>query len=128
MHTAAQALVGEHDFSGYRAAGCQSRSPYRYVHTVSVRRTARLVVIDITANAFLLHMVRNIAGVLIETGLGRQPATWAAELLEGRDRSLAARTAPPDGLYLAQVKYPGYDFPSPEPPGVLAAVGSLDRL
>lgn len=106
MHQAAQALLGERDFSAFRAAACQSKSPYRCVHSVSVSRRGPLVVIDITANAFLHHMVRNIAGSLMAVGCGDESPVWIAQLLARGDRSLAAATAPPDGLYLVAVTYP----------------------
>jgi tRNA pseudouridine38-40 synthase len=106
MQRAAQALLGEQDFSAYRAASCQSQSPKRFMHFIKVRRQDDLVHIDICANAFVHHMVRNIVGVLMEIGMGRRPVEWAFELLQGRDRRLAAATAPAHGLYLAGVCYP----------------------
>lgn len=106
MHTSAQALLGEHDFSAFRAALCQSRSPFRKVISVSVSRQGRYVIIDIKANAFVHHMVRNIAGSLIEIGAGEQDVSWLAWLLKQRDRTLAAATAKPHGLYLVEVEYP----------------------
>lgn len=122
MHAAAQALLGEQDFSAFRAASCQSESPNRNVSSVAVWRRGELVVIDIEANAFLHHMVRNIAGSLIAVGDGRREPAWIAALLAGRDRSRAADTAAPDGLYLVQVAYPAhYGLPStPEGPLLLA--------
>lgn len=106
MHNAAQALLGEHDFSAFRAALCQSKSPFRNVMNVAVIRQGRYVIIDIKANAFVHHMVRNIAGSLIEIGAGEQDVSWLAWLLEKRDRTLAAATAKPHGLYLVSVEYP----------------------
>ncbi|QFU77856.1 tRNA pseudouridine(38-40) synthase TruA [Halioglobus maricola] len=106
MHAEAQALLGERDFSAFRAAACQSPTPMRNMHDISVTRRGQLVVIDLQANAFLHHMVRNIAGSLMAVGSGRQPAGWMAELMLERDRSRAAETAPPDGLYLVDVSYP----------------------
>lgn len=106
MHAAGQSLLGEQDFSAFRGAACQSRTPMRNLMHLQVRRHGSLVLIDVEANAFLLHMVRNIAGVLMAIGEGRQPPEWAAELLAGRDRSRAAVTAPPQGLCLYQVRYP----------------------
>lgn len=106
MHAEAQSLLGEQDFSAFRGAACQSRTPMRNVHFVRVERRGDLVVIDIEANAFLLHMVRNIAGSLMCVGDGRKAAGWIAGLLAGRDRTKAAATAKPNGLYLVSVTYP----------------------
>lgn len=106
MHSAAQSLIGEHDFSSFRAQGCQSLSPNRMMHFIDVYRQEQLVIIDICANAFLHHMVRNIAGVLMEIGQGKQPETWTEQLLDIKDRAQAAATAPPYGLHLGAVCYP----------------------
>ena len=117
MHAAAQHLLGEHDFSAYRAQGCQAKSPVRHVRRINVRREGEWIVLDIDANAFLHHMVRNIAGVLIAIGEGRQSTAWSREVLETRNRTLGGVTAPPDGLYLAAVQYPErYAIPAPPPP------------
>ncbi|HEY8385346.1 MAG TPA: tRNA pseudouridine(38-40) synthase TruA [Porticoccaceae bacterium] len=116
MHRAAQHLLGENDFSSYRSAGCQSRTPFRCVDAVRVWRQRQLVIIEITANAFLHHMVRNIAGVLMAVGRGDRSVSWPAELLALRDRTQGEVTAPPDGLYLVGVSYPaGFNLPSFEP-------------
>ncbi len=113
MNTAAQSLLGEQDFTSFRAAGCQSKSSFRNVMRAEVSRRGAFVIFDIQANAFLQHMVRNIVGALLEVGGGRQDSTWIAQLLAQRDRTLAAITAPPDGLYLVQVGYPEhYDIPA----------------
>lgn len=106
MNLAAQALLGEQDFSSFRAASCQSKSPFREVTRANVFRQGAFVVLDIQANAFLQHMVRNIAGSLLEIGRGRQSPEWLREVLALRDRNIAAITAPPDGLYLVSVAYP----------------------
>lgn len=106
MHDAAQALVGHHDFSSFRAAECQSASPIRKLQRIQVTRCNEFVVLDVTANAFLHHMVRNIAGVLIAVGRGRQPPDWPATLLRIRDRAQGGVTAPAAGLYLFGVTYP----------------------
>jgi len=108
MHEAAQALVGEHDFSAFRAAECQSRSPTRRMASITVRRFGPQVVIDVTANAFLHHMVRNIAGVLIAIGVGEEQPDWARRVLETRNRAEGGVTAPPGGLYLMHVRYPDH--------------------
>lgn len=106
MHQAAQHLIGNHDFSSFRARGCQSKSPCRTLHFIDVYRQGDRVIMDICANAFLHHMVRNIAGVLMTIGTGKQPADWTLALLQVKNRSLASVTAPPDGLYLGGVFYP----------------------
>lgn len=108
MHVAAQYLIGEHDFSSFRAQGCQSKSPNRFMHFIDVYRQDEKVIIDICANAFLHHMVRNIAGVLMEIGTGKRPTDWTAQLLDIKDRAQAAITAPPHGLHLGGVYYPAY--------------------
>lgn len=108
MHRAAQHLVGNHDFSSFRAQGCQSKSPIRLVYFVGVKREADKVIIEVCANAFLHHMVRNIAGVLIAIGMGKQPEDWTLALLIAKKRALAGVTAPPYGLYLESVYYPAY--------------------
>jgi tRNA pseudouridine38-40 synthase len=106
MHRAAQALVGEHDFSAFRAQGCQSHSPCRRVYLIDVFREGDRVMVDIVANAFVHHMVRNIAGALMAVGEGREQPEWIGEVLAGRDRNRAGVTASPDGLYLAGICYP----------------------
>jgi tRNA pseudouridine38-40 synthase len=106
MQRAAQHLVGTHDFSSYRALGCQAKHPVRTIHQLAVFRTGELVNIEVHANAFLHHMVRNIAGVLIAIGKGDQAEDWALEILELRDRTKGGVTAPPQGLCLTQVDYP----------------------
>jgi len=106
MQEAANYLVGEHDFSSYRAAQCQAKSPVRTVTLLEVKRESNFIFIDIKANAFLHHMVRNITGVLLSIGSGKQPVLWAKQVLEARDRTEGDVTAPANGLYLVQVTYP----------------------
>ena len=106
MDEAAQSFVGEADFSSFRASNCQSNSPMRNVMSIGVKRYNDIVVIDIKANAFLHHMVRNIAGTLLDVGSGRKPVTWVAELMSKKDRTLAGMTASPNGLFLVDVDYP----------------------
>lgn len=106
MHEAGQALVGKHDFSSFRAAECQAKHPVREIQELTVRRQGDGVALDIKANAFLHHMVRNIAGVLMAVGAGDRPVDWAREVLEQRDRTQAGVTAPAEGLYLLAVYYP----------------------
>ena len=108
MRGEAQSLLGEQDFSAFRAASCQSTSPMRNVHSIDVTRRGDLVILDIKANAFLHHMVRNLAGSLIAVGAGREGRGWIADLLAARDRTAAADTAPADGLYLVDVEYPAH--------------------
>ena len=112
MHAAAQALCGQHDFSAFRAAQCQSRVALRRLDSIAVRRHGALLFIDVTANAFLHHMVRNIAGSLMLVGEGARPEGWLAEVLATRDRRVAGPTAPAGGLYFARVDYPaGFALP-----------------
>lgn len=106
MRQAAQALLGEHDFSSFRAAGCQARHPRRRVQGIDVRREGSLLAVEIQANAFLQHMVRNIVGSLLEVGRGERSGSWIAEVLAQRDRTRAGVAAPPEGLYLIGVGYP----------------------
>ncbi len=106
MHTQAEDLIGEHDFSSFRASDCQSKSPNRCVHYLAVHRIGRYVVMDIVANAFLFRMVRNIAGTLATASTQRYPSV--AEVLKARDRAKAPPTAPPEGLYLVQIAYDKY--------------------
>jgi len=106
MHSAAQYLVGRHDFTSFRAVGCQANSPVRNLEFVNVQRFSNMILIDIKGNAFLHHMVRNIAGVLIAIGCGKRSVDWCKEVLQTRDRTKADVTASPHGLYLTHVEYP----------------------
>lgn len=106
MQAAANELVGEHDFSSYRALACQAKSPVRTVHRLTVQRSGDFLYLDIEANAFLHHMVRNIAGVLMSIGRGDREPDWAREVLEHRDRTRGGVTAPACGLYMVGVNYP----------------------
>ncbi|MGH8457605.1 MAG: tRNA pseudouridine(38-40) synthase TruA, partial [Stenotrophobium sp.] len=115
MHRAAQVLTGEHDFSAFRDSQCQSHTPVRLMKSLRLFRSGEFVVMDICANAFLHHMVRNIIGSLAEVGLGKRPESWMAELLAGRDRTQAGVNAPPDGLYFVGPEYPA-EFALPPPP------------
>jgi tRNA pseudouridine38-40 synthase len=105
MERAAQALVGEHDFSAFRDAQCQAKSPVRSLTRARVERRGNLVDFTLTANAFLHHMVRNIVGTLVYVGKDRRPALWMKAILDSRDRSRAAPTFAPEGLYLEAVEY-----------------------
>ena len=110
MHRAAQALLGEHDFSAFRAAGCQASSPHRNIHSIEVVRDGDWITLNVAANAFLQHMVRNLTGTLVATGTGEQSVTWPAEVLASRDRRRAGVAAPPHGLTLVHVDYPDEAF------------------
>lgn len=106
MAQAAQCFLGEHDFSAYRASGCQARNPIRTLHHFDIHRRGPMLIMDIEGSGFLHHMVRNIAGVLIKIGEKKRPITWAQEVLVSTDRRLGAATASPKGLYLVDVTYP----------------------
>jgi len=113
MHRAAQRLLGEHDFTSFRAAECQSATPLRNLVAASVEREGDGVRLTVRANAFLHHMVRNLAGSLLLVGSGQRPEAWLEEVLAARDRTLAGPTAPPQGLYFAGVEYPAeFGLPS----------------
>lgn len=105
MQQAAGLLLGEHDFSSFRAAECQARSPVKTLYAIDIRREGDVVVFDLHANAFLHHMVRNLVGCLVHVGRGRQPPQWLADVLAARTREAAAPTFMADGLYLTGVEY-----------------------
>ena len=105
MREAGQYLIGEHDFSAFRASGCQANSPVKQMHEVSIQRYGDVLVFTVRASAFLHHMVRNIVGSLIYVGTGRNEPAWMKEVLESRSRDVAAPTFMPDGLYLAKIDY-----------------------
>jgi len=112
MQTAANYLLGTHDFSSYRAVACQAKNPTRTILHLNISRSNERILLDISANAFLHHMVRNIAGVLMTIGSGEQSPEWARTVLNARDRTMGGITAPADGLYLCGVDYPKpYIFP-----------------
>lgn len=116
MQEAAGHLLGEHDFTSFRAVACQARHAVREIRELTVRRDGQYVVIDIAANAFLHHMVRNIAGTLMTVGQGEREPDWVAQVLAARDRTAAGITAPPEGLTLISVDYPP-ELGLPEGPG-----------
>jgi tRNA pseudouridine38-40 synthase len=105
MAKAATYLLGEHDFTSFRATGCQAKSPIRTIYNLTVERYGDYIAIEIEANGFLHHMVRNVAGVLMSVGRGEQPTYWPRDLLKIRNRTLGGVTAPAEGLYLARVRY-----------------------
>jgi tRNA pseudouridine38-40 synthase len=106
MQLAAQDLRGEHDFSAFRTAQCQAPNPRRDLQEISVRREGEELLIEVQANAFLHHMVRNIVGSLMLVGRGERPVEWIGEVLRGRDRSVAGPTAPAAGLTFLGPRYP----------------------
>lgn len=108
MQEGANYLLGEHDFNAFRGADCQSRSSKRMLNELQIIRQRHMVIIEAEANAFLLHMMRNIAGVLIPIGAGRKPPTWARDVLQSRNRSQGGVTVSPNGLYLVRVNYPDH--------------------
>jgi len=110
MRQAAEYLLGEHDFSSFRAAGCQAHSPIRTMSDFQVSGVGERIVIECTANAFLHHMVRNLVGSLVRVGSGRESAHWIAEVLASRDRKVAGITAPASGLTLTHVGYPDFSL------------------
>lgn len=113
MKAAAACLLGEQDFSAFRAAGCQARSPVRVLSSLLIQRHGDMVYFDFSANAFLHHMIRNIVGSLVYVGKSRHPPEWLGEVLAGRERSRAAPTFAPDGLYLCGVSYaPQWSLPN----------------
>jgi len=114
MHVAAQVLLGRHDFSAFRAAGCQASTATREITAISVQRSGDWITLDVTANAFLQHMVRNITGSLAAVGSGERAVEWLAEVLAGRNRKAGGVAAPPHGLTLVAVLYPD-SFAIPEP-------------
>jgi tRNA pseudouridine38-40 synthase len=105
MHDAAQSLLGTHDFSSFRAALCQARSPVKTLSRLRVSRAGAVVRFDVSADAFLHHMIRNIVGALVEVGAGRRSPGWIAELLRAADRTRGAPTFAPDGLYFTGADY-----------------------
>ncbi|HEU4621427.1 MAG TPA: tRNA pseudouridine(38-40) synthase TruA [Burkholderiaceae bacterium] len=115
MNEAATCLVGEHDFSSFRSAECQAKTPVKTVYSVRVTRVGQMIHLHIAANAFLHHMVRNIVGSLVYVGLGRKPGEWIQQVLDARDRKLAAPTYDAAGLYFVRVHYPRR-FVLPESP------------
>ncbi|MDN3523784.1 tRNA pseudouridine(38-40) synthase TruA [Halomonas sabkhae] len=125
MNEAAQVLVGEHDFSSFRAAGCQSRTPWRHLHFIEVKRHGPYLVLDVQGNAFLHHMIRNIAGALMRVGRGEQGTDYLGRLLALQNRALGDITAPAHGLHFVDSIYDAaWDLPAePLGPNLLALLG-----
>jgi tRNA pseudouridine38-40 synthase len=112
MKQAAVHLLGEHDFDSYRARACQAKSPVKTIYALDIQRQDDLVIIDVEANAFLHHMIRNFAGVLMAIGAGEKPVDWSKEVLDAHDRTAGGVTASPNGLYFTEVIYPEtFDLP-----------------
>lgn len=105
MRMGAQYLIGEHDFSAFRAAACQAKSPIKHMYKIEIKQQGDLIVLSLRANAFLHHMVRNILGALIAVGTGKKDPEWVGYILQSKDRRLSAPTFMPDGLYLSQIEY-----------------------
>jgi tRNA pseudouridine38-40 synthase len=121
MQAAVQPLIGSHDFSAFRAAMCQAKTPVKQMHEISIERHGDMILLTLRANAFLHHMVRNLVGALVYIGQGREEVAWLGQLLAARDRTRAAPTFMPDGLYLAQIEYDqAWGLPS-ETPRILPA-------
>mgnify|MGYP003385503400 CR=1 FL=1 len=106
MQQGANQLIGTHDFTSFRAQGCQAKSPNKRIHSIVIRRSNDKITLDIIANAFLHHMVRNIVGVLLPIGKAEKPPAWVSDVLDAKDRRSAGVTAPPTGLYFKGVYYP----------------------
>ena len=114
MTAAAQCLVGEHDFSSFRASACQAHTPVRQMRTLTIEAVGDRIVLECEANAFLQHMVRNIAGTLVAIGSGEEDIAWLSAVLESMDRTRGGVAAPPHGLTLVRVNYPGeFGIPAP---------------
>lgn len=106
MHQAAQYWIGEHDFSSFRSSECQSTTAIRNVQSITVTRQGNIIIVDVIANAFLHHMIRNMIGVLLPIGEEKFPPVWAQQVLYAKNRNHRGITAPPNGLYLTKVTYP----------------------
>ncbi|REG83295.1 tRNA pseudouridine(38-40) synthase TruA [Marinomonas pollencensis] len=115
MKEAARCFLGTHDFSSFRAVGCQAHTPIRTILNFSVQQLGQYIVLDVRANAFLHHMIRNFAGVLMTIGAGEQPVSWAKQVLAAKDRTKGGITAPPTGLYFVDAEYPEH-FNLPQRP------------
>lgn len=125
MQEAAQYLVGEHDFTSFRAIGCQAKKATRHVHFLTLTQQGPLIVLDIQADGFLHHMVRNIAGVLMAVGQGKAEPLWAKQVLEAKDRTLGGVTASAEGLYFVDALYPEQFVLPKEPLGPAFLTGML---
>jgi tRNA pseudouridine38-40 synthase len=123
MQSGANFMLGKHDFSAFRAAGCQASTPTRNIMAMNVSRIGEWLSITVRANAFLQHMVRNIAGALLATGRGERPPEWIKDVLDSRDRTVGGIAAPAHGLTLVRIDYPqSFDIPTAEVPALLPGV------
>ncbi|MEE9412987.1 MAG: tRNA pseudouridine(38-40) synthase TruA [Methylococcales bacterium] len=127
MQIAANYLIGEHDFSSFRSAGCQSKSPYRHLYSIDVTRNGQRIWVEIIGNAFLHHMIRNIIGVLLLVGNGQKQPEWVQHVLNARDRKVAGITASAAGLYFAGIFYPAH-FQLPKQPEFNQLPNTLKRI
>lgn len=125
MRSGAALLLGEHDFSAFRAAECQAKSPVKELREANISRSGETLIFDFEATAFLHHMIRNLVGSLVYVGKGSHPPEWIAELLACRDRRVAAPTFAPDGLYLSGVSYEAHWGLPPQPAPVLSDLKDL---
>lgn len=117
MQIASECLIGEHDFSAYRALGCQAKSPIRHMEKISITQQGQTFIFDFKADGFLYHMIRNMVGVLMAIGAGKAETSWSKTVLESKDRRLGGVTAPPYGLYFVNAYYPeDYAIPVMRPP------------
>jgi tRNA pseudouridine38-40 synthase len=115
MREAVKPLIGTHDFTAFRASMCQAKTPVKEMYEIDIERHGDMILFTLRANAFLHHMVRNLVGSLIYVGQGRESTSWLGELLAGQDRTVAAPTFMPDGLYLAKIEYDAkWDLPCEE--------------
>lgn len=128
MREAAQYLVGEHDFTSFRATQCQAKSPVRTINHLHLVRRGDLIILEVQANAFLHHMVRNIVGVLLTIGMGDKPISWIVDILNARDRTKGGDTAKPTGLYLVDVGYPDCFMLPDAMPGPLFLADAVGQL
>jgi tRNA pseudouridine38-40 synthase len=127
MNAATQWLIGSHDFSAFRSSECQAKSAIRRLTRLTVGRTGDFVTMEVSANAFLHHMVRNIAGLLIAIGQGERDPTWAREVLQSRDRTRGHVTAPAEGLYFWSVDYPEFFELPTRAPSLAPPISALER-
>ena len=111
MQQSAKCLLGQHDFSSFRSSQCQAKTPVRTLHDLNITQSGPRIMVQLKANAFLHHMVRNIVGALIQVGQGRESVNYVSQLLDLKDRTRGAPTFSPDGLYLTNVTYPEQNFP-----------------